>query len=57
VKNRLYSLQKNLIKETNLEAKEFEKYFEFKKKNSNDKIKLNNLEIQCASEIKMSIVP
>ncbi len=50
----LYTFQNNFIKETNIKNTWFEKYFEFK---SWENIILNNMEIQCASEIKMSIIP
>jgi hypothetical protein len=53
----LYIFQNNFIKQTDIKNTWFEKYFKFKQRNPDDKITLNNLEIQCASEIKMSIIP
>ncbi len=53
----LYTFQNNFIKETNIKNTWFEKYFKFKLKNWEKNIVLNNLEIQCASEIKMSVTP
>lgn len=46
----------NLLKNEKYNNTWYEKYFEFKKI-KNKKVTLNNLEVQCASDIIMSVVP
>ena len=53
----LYNFQNNFIKESNIKKTWFEKYFKFKLKSGEKNIVLNNMEVQCASEIKMSVIP
>ncbi len=53
----LYTFQNNFIKESDIKNTWFEKYFKYKLEAWEKNIVLNNMEVQCASEIKMSIIP